>query len=49
MSIKPVCNKCGKELTALGGILLSPPDTDDFVKKWHLCKACYGETIKNFK
>ena len=49
MSIKPICNKCGKEIMDFGGLLFSPPYSKDFVKKWHLCKTCYRETIKNFK
>jgi hypothetical protein len=40
MSIKPVCSRCGKELKEFGGLLFSPPEDDDMVKKWHLCKSC---------
>jgi len=39
--IKPTCDKCKKELEEFGGILLSPPDNDRKVKKYHLCKNCY--------
>ncbi|OGZ98483.1 MAG: hypothetical protein A3C07_02640 [Candidatus Sungbacteria bacterium RIFCSPHIGHO2_02_FULL_47_11] len=41
MAIKPKCDKCKKELKALGGILLSPPDKIGKVYKFHLCKKCY--------
>jgi len=41
MAIKPVCDKCKKELKDFGGILLSPPDKDGKVKKFHLCNKCY--------
>ena len=41
MSIKPKCDKCNKELTSFGGILLSPPDKNENVKKYHLCSVCY--------
>ncbi len=41
MAIKPVCDKCKKELTAFGGILLSPPDAQNKVEKLHLCVSCY--------
>ena len=43
MSIKPICNKCSEELKEFGGILLSPPENDDRVKKYHLCKKCFEE------
>jgi hypothetical protein len=49
MAIKPICDKCKQELTEFGGILLSPPDKEAMVKKWHLCKGCYEEIISNFK
>jgi len=50
MAIAPTCDKCGNELTDFGGILLSPPDQDSRVIKFHLCKSCYAEiaaTLKN--
>jgi len=43
MAIKPICNKCGGELDDFGAILLSPPDKNNSVKKFHLCKFCYQE------
>jgi len=46
MSISPSCDKCGRELTAFGAILLSPPDERDLVKKRHLCPSCYDEIEK---
>ena len=49
MTIKPTCNKCKKELEDFGGILLSPPDSDEMVKKYHLCKECYEKLIKEFE
>lgn len=39
MAIKPVCDKCGKELTEFGAILFSPPDSNNTVKKFHICVA----------
>lgn len=47
MAIKPKCDKCGKELEEFGGILLSPPDAENTVKKFHLCPSCY-EAIRKF-
>ncbi len=47
MAIRPKCDKCGKELEEFGGILLSPPDQNNSVKKYHLCRKCYDE-ILNF-
>ena len=49
MAIKPICDKCKQALIDFGGILLSPPDKEGMVKKWHLCKECYEEIINNFK
>ena len=49
MAIKPMCDKCKNELTEFGGILLSPPTKENFVKKFHLCKNCYEKIIKDFK
>jgi hypothetical protein len=48
MAIKPKCDKCGKELTDFGGILLSPPKGNT-VKKFHLCKNCYREIYRDLK
>lgn len=41
--IKPKCDKCKNELEEFGGILLSPPDNDRKVIKYHLCKKYYEE------
>lgn len=43
MAIKPKCDFCGEELDEFGGILLSPPDKEEKVKKYHICKKCYAE------
>ena len=48
MSIKPVCDNCEKELKDFGGILLSPPEEGNTVKKFHLCKECYAKIVKTF-
>ena len=47
MSIKPVCDKCGKELDDFGALLFSPPNGND-VKKFHICKECYSKLITKF-
>lgn len=39
--ISPICDKCKKELIQMGGILLSPPNSDGLVRKWHFCVSCY--------
>ncbi|MCG2698373.1 hypothetical protein L6307_04805 [Candidatus Parcubacteria bacterium] len=49
MAIKPICDKCKKELNSFGGILLSPPDKNNNVKKFHLCESCYKKIINSFK
>jgi hypothetical protein len=46
MSIKPVCDKCKKELQTFGGILFSPPNEKGMVRKWHICKPCYEKMEK---
>ncbi len=48
MAIKPLCDKCKLELKDFGGILLSPPDKRNKVRKFHLCKKCYAEIVKSF-
>jgi hypothetical protein len=47
MAIRPSCDACKKELDEYGALLFSPPDHDS-VRKYHLCKACYGEIIDAF-
>jgi hypothetical protein len=49
MAIKPTCDTCGQELTDFGAILLSPPDDNQQVRKFHLCKACYQDIVEAFK
>lgn len=49
MSIKPTCDKCKQELVDFGAILLSPPDPENKVKKFHICKECYAEIEKKLK
>lgn len=46
MAIKPICNKCKKELDDFGAILLSPPDESGKVKKFHICRDCYNQLKK---
>jgi predicted Zn-dependent protease len=46
MSIKPICNKCKKELQTYGGLIFSPPVENWMVKKWHICKECYAKLEK---
>lgn len=36
------CAVCGRELDEPGAILLSPPDKNDNVVKFHLCIADYN-------
>ncbi len=45
MTIKPICDSCKKELNEFGAILLSPPNSENKVQKYHLCKECF-EKIK---
>ncbi|HSX15114.1 MAG TPA: hypothetical protein VLE72_04425 [Candidatus Saccharimonadales bacterium] len=48
MAIKPICDRCGKELTKFGAILFSPPDDRSTVKKLHVCVDCYQAITKDF-
>ncbi|MEA3515092.1 MAG: hypothetical protein U9R34_06435 [Nanoarchaeota archaeon] len=48
MAINPICDKCKKELLDFGAILLSPPDENDKVRKFHLCQSCYQDVINSF-
>ncbi len=41
MAIKPICDRCKKELTDYGALLLSPPGKNSTVTKFHICKKCY--------
>ncbi len=43
MAIKPKCDMCNKELDDFGAIILSPPNADSQVQKYHICKDCYKE------
>ena len=36
------CDRCGTKLDEPGAILLSPPDDAGMVRKFHLCRPCYG-------
>lgn len=49
MAIKPICDMCGKELDAFGGLLFSPPDRDNAVRKYHICKDCFNSLAKGLK
>lgn len=51
MAIKPVCDKCKKELEEFGAILFSPPNSsqDNTVKKFHICKECYEKIKEEWK
>jgi hypothetical protein len=47
MAIKPKCDKCKEELKEFGAILLSPPDKNNKVRKYHFCKKCYKKLNTN--
>ena len=49
MAIKPVCDKCKKELNDFGAILFSPPNKENLAKKFHICKDCYEELKKELE
>ena len=46
MAIRPICDFCKKELVDFGGLLFSPPNKENSVKKYHVCKDCYDRIIK---
>lgn len=43
MSISPTCDKCKQELTEFGAILFGPPNHENEVKKFHICRLCYDQ------
>lgn len=43
MAITPKCDKCREELIEFGAILLSLPDENNTVRKFHICKSCYEQ------
>jgi|TARA_B100002003_G_C14137823_1_gene547288 hypothetical protein len=47
--INPKCDICGEGLDDYGGLLFSPPDSDQKTVKSHICKKCYGEMEKKLK
>jgi hypothetical protein len=46
MAIKPKCDSCELELVEFGAILLSPPNSNNQVTKYHLCLDCYEKSLK---
>lgn len=46
MSIAPKCFSCKMELIKFGGILISPPNANDFCKKLHICTVCWERIIR---
>lgn len=49
MAIKPICDRCGNELSDFGAILLSPPNDINEVMKFHICKSRYEKILKDLK
>lgn len=49
MAITPKCDKCKEELIDFGGILLSPPNAENMVRKFHLCNVCYKEIAQELE
>lgn len=47
MTIAPVCDRCGSELSDFGALLFSPPE-EGKARKFHLCKKCYKAIIGTF-
>lgn len=49
MAIQPKCDKCGRELNEFGAILLSPPNDEGQVRKFHFCQPCYELIISDIE
>jgi len=47
MAIRPICDRCKKELDDFGALLFSPP-SGNTMKKFHICKKCYDDIISRF-
>jgi hypothetical protein len=41
MAIKPLCDMCKIELDDFGAVVLSPPNKNGQVQKYHICKDCF--------
>ena len=39
--IQPKCDRCGHELLVPAGLVFSPPESGNTVRKFHLCVGCY--------
>jgi hypothetical protein len=48
MAIRPVCDKCGKELDEFGALIMSPPDRKGGIRKFHICVKCYNLIVGSF-
>jgi len=44
MVIKPICNKCKKELKKFGAILFSPPDKKAKLKNFTFAKIAINQS-----
>jgi hypothetical protein len=40
---------CKEELEDFGALLFSPPNKDNTVRKFHICKNCYKEIVEEFE
>ena len=40
---KIFCTCCGNGLMVPGGVILSPPNEEGLVAKYHVCEDCYKE------
>jgi len=49
MAINPRCDMCGNELKEFGAIVLSPPDEQSRVDKFHVCVYCYAGLAAKMK
>jgi hypothetical protein len=47
--IDPKCDvvDCGEPLNEFGAIVLSPPDPQGMVRKFHVCVSCYEKMELN--
>jgi len=40
------CKRCKGKIEEPGAIMISPPDKDDFCKKYHICSECFPEVLR---
>ena len=43
------CKLCKKGIKEPGALIFSPPDSDDILKKYHICVGCWPSVLRFIK